>query len=208
LRPAAVVQKGHAQELAVLQLLDTQAGTAGAVVTRGSFLSVSGWFSGSLADPLRGVRRRGPKRAALARFFWAKDREVLPVTDPDQTPNPDAADPRPWERPGAVRKDVAPHRGKLLRALANASRACGIAALVLGAPALLGVPLALATRIMVEHDLERMGTGRLDPRGRAETWAAGERANHALALGFMAPFISLMLWCGCLNALRCNTLHN
>jgi hypothetical protein len=45
----------------------------------------------------------------------------------DQPLDSDAADPRPWERPGAVRKDAAPHRGRLLRGLANASLACGVA---------------------------------------------------------------------------------
>jgi hypothetical protein len=65
------------------------------------------------------------------------------MTDPVVPPEPDAGDPRPWEEPGAGRKDAAPHRSPLLGELANASLACGIAALVLGAPAVRGVPLAI-----------------------------------------------------------------
>jgi hypothetical protein len=55
---------------------------------------------------------------------------------------------------------------------------------------------------MADRDLLRMWTGRLDPRGRAETWAAWHRAGNALALCLLGPFVCLILWCGCLNALR------
>jgi hypothetical protein len=77
----------------------------------------------------------------------------------------------------------------------------GLAALVLGAPALLGLALAFTTWAMANHDLDRMGSDRLDPRGRAETSAACERAGHAIALGLMAPLACLILWCGCVRLL-------
>jgi hypothetical protein len=46
------------------------------------------------------------------------------MADPDC--QPDADDSRPWEQPGAVRRDVPPHRAYLLRPLAGVSLACGV----------------------------------------------------------------------------------
>jgi hypothetical protein len=54
-------------------------------------------------------------------------------------------------------------------------------------PAVVGVPLAVATRVMADRDLERMGVGRVDPPGREETWAAWRRAGNALALNLLGP---------------------
>src|SRR5262249_10530030 len=50
--------------------------------------------------------------------------------------SPDDADPRPWERPGAVRRDCEPDRGQTLLLL-------GCSALVLGVVGLCILPLAL-----------------------------------------------------------------
>jgi hypothetical protein len=46
------------------------------------------------------------------------------VTDRDQPTDRDTADPRPWEQPGAVRRDCEPHRGRLLAALGRAALVC------------------------------------------------------------------------------------
>jgi hypothetical protein len=73
--------------------------------------------------------------------------------------------------------------------------------MLLALPAVVGVPLALVVRHMASRDLHRMGDGRLDPRGRAETYAAFVRAENALALGIAAPFASLGLWMTCLRLL-------
>jgi hypothetical protein len=51
------------------------------------------------------------------------------VTDPDRRPDASGADPRPWERPGAVRRDVAPRRANLLTTLGWLSLAFGILSL-------------------------------------------------------------------------------
>jgi hypothetical protein len=121
------------------------------------------------------------------------------VSDPER--QPEAGAPRPWEEPGAVRRDVASHRAELLRWLANVSLACSVAALLLGAPAVVGVPLAVVTLVMADRDLEKMGGGQLDPRGRKETYAASRRAGNALALGLAAPVVCPLLWCGCFSVL-------
>jgi hypothetical protein len=97
---------------------------------------------------------------------------------------------------------VAPHRAHLLRILANVSLACGLAALVLGAPAVVGLPLGLAVAVLADRDLERMGMGGMDPRGRAETWQACQRSRRAMALSLLSPFACLILWCCILSILH------
>ena len=115
---------------------------------------------------------------------------------------PAEEDDRPWERPGAVRRDVAPHRGELLRWLATISLACSAAGVLFLVPALVGVTLAFEVSYMASRDLDRMGGGRLDPRGRAETHAAFVRAETALFLGLVAPLLCSLLWFGCGSVLR------
>jgi hypothetical protein len=101
-----------------------------------------------------------------------------------------------------VRRDVTPHRAHLLRTLANVGFSCGIAAVAFGVPAVVGLPLAVVTHTLANRDLDRMGCRRLDPRGRPETWAAGERAGLAITLNLLGPLACLVLWCGCLGGVR------
>ena len=100
-----------------------------------------------------------------------------------------------------MRRDVAPHRAHLLRSLANVSLACGVAALVLGAPAVVGFPLGFAVAVLADRHLERMGNGGMDPRGRAETWQAGQRGRRAMTLSLLGPFACLIVWCCILSIL-------
>jgi hypothetical protein len=51
------------------------------------------------------------------------------MPDPDRQPD---ADPRPWERPGAVRRDAAPHRAYLLATLGRLPLAFGLLSLSSG----------------------------------------------------------------------------
>jgi hypothetical protein len=102
--------------------------------------------------------------------------------------------PRPWEEPGATRRDVAPHRGEFLRLLATISLGFSVAGVLLAVPAVVGVPLAFVVSRMASRDLDRMGGGRLDPRGRADTHAAQVRACVAFGLGIAAPFACGWLW--------------
>jgi hypothetical protein len=52
------------------------------------------------------------------------------MTDPARHPEPDAGDPRPWEQPGAVRRDAAPHRAYLLATLGRLPLAFGLLSLI------------------------------------------------------------------------------
>jgi hypothetical protein len=105
-------------------------------------------------------------------------------------------EPRLWEQPGAVRRDVAPHRGELLCLLASISLAFSAAGVLFLVPIVVGVPLAFRVSAMASRDLDRMGGGQLDPRGRAETHAAFVRAEIARYLGLVAPLLCLLLWWG------------
>jgi hypothetical protein len=97
---------------------------------------------------------------------------------------------RPWELPGAVRRDVEPHRGRLLRVLGAAALVCGILALVLAVPGLIGLPVAVAVLVLSGRDLGRMRRGLLDPAGRAET----EKARDFALWGLLLSVIWLFIW--------------
>jgi hypothetical protein len=115
------------------------------------------------------------------------------LADPDQLH--DADEPRPWERPGAVRRDVQPHRGPPLRLLGSLALNYGVGALVL--PCLAGVPwgllvfvplwlgglgLAVAVLVVARRDLALMEAGKMDPEGRPATAVARDRARWAASL--------------------------
>src|SRR5262245_52620816 len=107
----------------------------------------------------------------------------------DGLPRPNTDDPRPWERPGAVRRDCAPHRGRLLRVLGAIALVCGILALLLAVPGLVGLPLSVAVLRLSGRDLARMRRGLLDPAGRAETERAGDLAIGGLFLSVIGLLI-------------------
>ncbi len=98
-------------------------------------------------------------------------------------------DARPWEEPGAVRRDCAPHRGVLLHTLGN----LGLLLCVLTAwwgVGLVGVPLAVAVWGLAARDLRAMAAGRMDLAGRRDTL-------HAWRLGIFGVIIAatcLALW--------------
>ena len=75
---------------------------------------------------------------------------------------------RPWERPGAVRRDCEPHRAALIDSL-------GIVALVFGMfgflvlPAILSLPLGICTWVMARRDLKEMRAGLMAPEGIRRT---------------------------------------
>jgi hypothetical protein len=114
----------------------------------------------------------------------------------DAGPEP-AEESRPWEQPGAVWRDVAPHRGELLHLLATISLACSVAGIILVLPAVVGVLLAGVTAFLAERDMDRMARGLLDPGGRAQTHWANVRAVNALGLGIVAPPLCICLWGSC-----------
>jgi hypothetical protein len=121
-------------------------------------------------------------------------------------PGPDPDAPRPWERPGAVRRDCAPHRGRLLLALSMGAL-CGamlsamlslMALLPLG-PALFGpaclagVALGGTALALARRDLRRMGAGLMDPEGRPATDDARTLAVGALALSVLTLLLGVGL---------------
>jgi hypothetical protein len=79
---------------------------------------------------------------------------------------------------------------------------CGISSLLLAAPALVGFILGFVVAVQADKDVERMMVGRLDPRGKAETWKALRRACRAMAFSVVGPLASPIFWCGFLALLR------
>jgi hypothetical protein len=115
-------------------------------------------------------------------------------------------DDRPWEQPGAVRRDCEPHRGPALRLLGWAGvtlmagglplGCCGTVLLGpvplpggLAGPALLFLLPALALTSGVawaaRRDLAGMREGLRDPAGRRETQAAKWLGDVGLVLGLL-----------------------
>jgi hypothetical protein len=106
---------------------------------------------------------------------------------------PAGADPdesRPWERPGALRRDCEPHRGGMLRGLATAGLILPLAGLLL-APLVgfvAGVSVGLTVWVLAGRDLAKMDAGRMDPDGRRLTQSARRLglAGVLVSLGALA----------------------
>jgi hypothetical protein len=124
----------------------------------------------------------------------------------------------PWEQPGGFRFDSLPHRGPLLRRLANVAFVCSALSSyplpgccflscmlhdvfciaeswirIFGAAAILGLLgscLGLVVWILARGDLEAMRTGLIDPEGKWETKFGRDRAVDSFGLGFCA----FLLW--------------
>jgi hypothetical protein len=93
-----------------------------------------------------------------------------------------AEDDRPWEQPGAVRRDIEPHRGELIRVLGDASLLLGALSLCLGFLAPLGLGLGLAAWVLSSYDLRRMRARLLDTDGLAATAYGRRRSRAGVAL--------------------------
>jgi hypothetical protein len=106
------------------------------------------------------------------------------MKDPGPQPVPD--EPRPWERPGTVRRDVEPHRDRLLRLLGIASLVIPFAGLFLSPliGLVAGVSLGLTVWVLAGRDLAKMEAGLMDPDGRRET-------KSARRLGLAGVLVSL-----------------
>jgi hypothetical protein len=113
---------------------------------------------------------------------------------------------RPWEVPGNLRRDFAPHRSVLLAVLGAISLVCGfasqfltypavlalprgimIAALFIAIPAAVSVPLGIVVARLAGHDLHRMRCGEMDPEGR-------RLAVLAQLWGIVGALLSLLCW--------------
>ena len=116
------------------------------------------------------------------------------MTGPELDPAA-VTDDRPWDLPGAARRDCAPHRGNVLALLGQLSLACGLLSCLLGVPALLGLPVSVVTIFLAKHDLYLMWEGTLDPRGRQQTELARRRREYGVVLNALGPFASVLSWC-------------
>jgi hypothetical protein len=128
--------------------------------------------------------------------------------------------PRPWEEPGAVRRDCAPHRGRPLLFLGRAAFACGLVCLVMTVPCCFTLPgaafayrrplrvsllmtaasslpclfawvLAVAARKLARRDLARMEAGLMDPAGRGDTEGARAWAAWGWFLALPGTLLAL-----------------
>jgi hypothetical protein len=102
---------------------------------------------------------------------------------------------RPWERPGAVRRDCAAHRGPFLHLLAMTALVFSVPAAACVAPGLLSLPLSLIVIALGRDDLRRMRAGRMDPQGRPLTRQAIFLATGAalLPIGFWVSFMLIVV---------------
>lgn len=119
------------------------------------------------------------------------------------------ADERPWEQPGATRRDCAPHRARLVRGMAGLSAVitpvaavvaidvqntrgfsreseifwlCGVVAFPIG------VALAVTTWVMARKDLMQVQAGLMDRAGERDLADA-----HNAALGGMIVYTGVLL---------------
>jgi hypothetical protein len=90
-------------------------------------------------------------------------------------------DERPWERPGAVRRDCEPDRGTTLLWLGRLSLWLIVLGVLLGVAVLLPVlALAIAVLVMAARDRAKMRAGTMDPAGEALTRKGARYAKAAL----------------------------
>src|SRR5262245_33134122 len=105
---------------------------------------------------------------------------------------------RPWEQPGAVRRDCEPHRATLLYQLSDMEEGFGFVSLLLGLPSLVGIPFGLWVRSQARQDLRLIQAGRMDPEGDDQTRRALAKATKGIRLsvfGLIAwTMLASLLW--------------
>ncbi|MBV9121728.1 MAG: hypothetical protein JO112_00015, partial [Planctomycetes bacterium] len=100
-----------------------------------------------------------------------------------EKPPPDVWEDRPWERPGAIRRDCQVHRGGLIYLLGAGSFLLGLGAIFAGGTtALMGLPLGLVACTLGRRDLREMSAGLMDPAGRI--WTATGKQLGFVGIGF------------------------
>jgi hypothetical protein len=106
-------------------------------------------------------------------------------------------DERPWEQPGAVRRDCEPHRAWLLHLLGDVGRALGLLTLMCGPVGMAALPLGLVVRRMARHDLEAMRRGLMDPSGEARTRQAIRLATDGAGAAVVLGALWVMMIAAC-----------
>ena len=101
---------------------------------------------------------------------------------------------RPWERPGAVRRDCEPHRARLVVALGGLAEFCGMLICLVGVTAPLAIGLGVAAWLMARRDLARMRQGLMNPAGRRYTELGGSLGLSGAILGLLCAAAFLLFW--------------
>jgi hypothetical protein len=114
------------------------------------------------------------------------------------TDTPDDDD-RPWEQPGAVRRDCEPHRGDVLLSFGRVSLVVGLLGFVLGLTTLVALPLGVVIDVLAWRDLRRIRAGEMDPRGEGTVRRAQRVAEWAIALNVAAALLWLVVFGGLLS---------
>jgi hypothetical protein len=124
------------------------------------------------------------------------------MSDPDRPPAEEPNTARPWEEPGAVRRDCEPHRGDYLAVLGTVSIVMSLAGSVLSLlVVLIGIGLGVAVVVMAGQDLEKMRTGVMDSGGEGLVKTARRRGYWGVSLGLVVVGLCVGLIVA-LNVLR------
>jgi hypothetical protein len=100
---------------------------------------------------------------------------------------------RPWERPGAVRRDWEPHRGRLILAVGGIAEFCGMAACLGAVTAPLAIAAGVTTWLLARRDLALMRQGLMDPAGRRSTELGRAIGLSGAALGLFFGAVTVLL---------------
>jgi hypothetical protein len=113
--------------------------------------------------------------------------------DQDVAQDPEGSE-RPWERPGAVRRDVEPDRGRLILALGGLAEFCSVFACLLLVTAPLAIGFGVTAWLMARRDLARMRQGLMDPAGRRYTEQGRNLGLLGAGLALVPVAALLLLW--------------
>jgi hypothetical protein len=108
---------------------------------------------------------------------------------------------RPWEQPGAFRRDCDPDRGKYLNTLAAVSVTLAVLSICGGVTGIIALAIAVPVYIIARRDLRKMRLGTMDPTEDYRTIDARDAAAVTMAvITFYAVslggYVLFFLWLG------------
>jgi hypothetical protein len=89
---------------------------------------------------------------------------------------------RPWEQPGAFRRDCDPDRGRYLYTLAGVSVCLAALSICGGFTGIIALAIAIPVHIIARQDLRKMRFGTMDPTDEWRTICARDTATVAMML--------------------------
>jgi hypothetical protein len=116
------------------------------------------------------------------------------MSEPEPAPGTSGDDFRPWELPGNVRRDCAPHRGELLLLLGRIAEVFSIFFLCGIQNAMIGLVLGTTVWFWVRHDLRLIQKGLMDPAGQPLLERARRRSVWAIRCALLYLIILAALW--------------